>query len=262
MEAADKANFKDKLRGKISYLINTLANYIVDGQTVITQRMVDLLQIPSEKVWGIWPSGVNLAQFSKAQEKRVWPGGHDPVILIYIGTLNYERNLMTLCQAVVNANLSEMKFNLLLYGEGSQKKELESFANQTDGLIKICATVSHDQVPDILASAHVGVLPFPDEEKFRVSSPIKLFEYMGSGMPILATEIVCHTDVIGKGEYAFWAKNANINGIQTALKEIWSKRTLLSEMGDEAAKASLEWTYEVSAMKLNIALLRGITFRR
>ena len=39
----------------------------------------------------------------------------------------------------------------------------------------------HDQIPEVLARAHVGVLPFPDEEKFRVSSPIKLFEYMAAG---------------------------------------------------------------------------------
>ena len=154
---------------------------------------------------------LNINKFSNVLKNRQWPvSSSDPVIIIYIGTLNYERNLMTLCKAVVEANHQNMNFILLLYGEGTEKEDLETFASYENGSIKVFDTIPHDRIPDILSCAHIGALPFPDEDKYRVSSPIKLFEYMGAGMPILATKIVCHTDVMGNSDYVFWAENASI----------------------------------------------------
>ena len=258
METLEKATLKDKLRGKFYFLMNNLANKFADGQTAITQRMADLLLIPAEKLWGVWPSGVNAEEFSGALEKRRWPGQNDPINLIYIGTLHYERNLMTLCQAVLEANRQGMNFTLQLYGDGTEKEDLKAFARASNGRLAVYDTVPHPQVPEVLAGAHVGVLPFPDEDKYRVSSPIKLFEYMGAGLPILATEIVCHTDVIGTGEYVFWAKNANQDGLLAALQQTWQEKSALRTMGEKAQFAAPNWTYQASAMKLNQALRHGL----
>jgi glycosyltransferase involved in cell wall biosynthesis len=258
METIKKATLKDKLRGKFYFLMNNLANKFADGQTAITQRMADLLFIPAEKLWGVWPSGVNAEEFSGALEKRRWPGQNDSIKLIYIGILHYERNLMTLCRAVLEANRQGMNFTLQLYGDGTEKEDLKAFTRESNGIIAVYDTVPHPQVPEVLAGAHVGVLPFPDEDKYRVSSPIKLFEYMGAGLPILATEIVCHTDVIGAGEYVFWAKNANIDGLLAALQKTWQEKSSLSTMGEKALSAAPNWTYQASAMKLNLALRHGL----
>jgi glycosyltransferase involved in cell wall biosynthesis len=259
MESVEKATFKDKLRGKFYFLMNRLANRSTDGQTTITQRMADLLCIPREKHWGTWPSGVNTDKFSIAQKNRQWPDSNDPVNIIYIGILNYERNLMTLCQAVVEANHQGMNFILLLYGEGTEKKDLEVLATQANESIKVYDSIPHDQVPGILSRAHVGALPFPDEEKYKVSSPIKLFEYMGSGMPILATKIVCHTDVMGNNDFVFWAENANLDGILDAIRQIWQARFTLSKLGKKALVAASDWTYVASAKRLNDALQYGLS---
>jgi glycosyltransferase involved in cell wall biosynthesis len=262
MEPEEKATFKDKLRGKFYFLMNSLANRLADGQTAITPRMADLLFIPREKLWGTWPSGVNIDKFSIATKNRQWPSSNDPIKLIYIGSLSYGRNLMTLCRAVIQANRQGMNFILLLYGEGAEKKNLEMFVPQANGSIKVYDTIPHDQVPDILSHAHVGALSFPDEDKFRVSSPIKLFEYMGAGMPILATKIVCHTDVMDNKDFVFWAENADIDGILCALQQAWKERSILSTLGKEALTAAHDWTYIASAKRLNNALRHGLTLCR
>lgn len=259
MENQEKAKLKDKLRGKFHLIMTRLGNLKADGVTTITQRMADLLGIPAKKLWGTWPSGVNMEEFSIAHEERQWPGFGDIVKIIYVGVLHYERNLMTLCKAVIMANQKGMNFKLFLYGEGTEKKDLQAFADQNPEAIEVFGKVPHDQIPRVLAQAHVGVLPFPDEEKYRVSSPIKLFEYMGAGMPILATRIVCHTDVIGDGEYAFWANNADVSGISDALQQIWCARLSLSAMGEKSLKAAFDWTYKTSAKRLSNALHFGLS---
>jgi glycosyltransferase involved in cell wall biosynthesis len=109
-----------------------------------------------------------------------------------------------------------------------------------------------------LAKAHVGVLPFPDEEKFRVSSFIKLFEYMAAGLPMLATRITAHTDVVGDGEYVIWAEGGTSEQLQDALRQLWQVRMALPEMGRSAAKAAHAWTWHEAAKKLHQALIDGM----
>lgn len=65
-----------------------------------------------------------------------------------------------------------------------------------------------------------GYAHFPDEEKFRVSSPIKLFEYLASGLPLMATRIRCHTDVIQDNDVVFWMDGADVPDIIHALTQI------------------------------------------
>jgi glycosyltransferase involved in cell wall biosynthesis len=239
--------------------VNDLANLFADGQTAITKHMADFLSIPREQLWGTWPSGVNIDQFSVAALKRCWPDHDEPVKLIYIGSLSYGRNLMTLCRAVIEANQLGMKLVLLFYGEGSEKSELETFVSQTNGLISVYDTVPHDEIPEILSHAHVGTLPFPDEIQFRVSSPIKLFEYMGAGMPILATKIVCHTNVMDNEEFVYWAEDASLEGFLDALKKIWLDRFALQALGEKAKTTAIDWTYFASAKRLVRALQHGLS---
>lgn len=262
MEPKEKATYKERLRGQFFFLISKFANHLADGQTAITKRMADALEIPDEQLWGIWPSGVNTERFLTAANKRSWPGNQDPVIVIYIGALSYGRNLMTLCKAIVEANRCGMNFRLWLYGEGSEKKDLQMYAWQASESITVFDAVPNEQIPEVLSAAHVGTLPFPDEEKYRVSSPIKLFEYMGAGLPILATKIACHTDVIGEGDYVFWAEDSDVSGLLNALHKTWQSRTALSSMGQKALSASKNWTWGSSAKHLDSALQYGLSLYR
>jgi glycosyltransferase involved in cell wall biosynthesis len=258
MEATRTATRKDRLRGSFYQLMNRLANHWADGQTAITAHMAELTCIPPKQLWGIWSSGVHLALFTPALRARRWPAEEEPIHLVYVGVLHYERNLLPLCRAVEKANDEGMAFVLSLIGNGTERADLEKFAVQTQGRVRIVPPVPHDQVPSLLAQAHVGVLPFPDESKFRVSSPIKLFEYMAAGLPVLATRIVCHTDVIGDGQFAFWAEGAGAGDLLATLRLIWDARAHLDEMGREAAAAAHGWTWEVSARRLEASLERGL----
>jgi D-serine dehydratase len=77
---------------------------------------------------------------------------------------------------------------------------------------------------------------------------------MAAGMPILATRIVCHTDVIGDGTYVFWAEDASPEGLLGALRLAWKQRISLKQMGMEAAQAANGWTWAETARKLSNAI--------
>jgi glycosyltransferase involved in cell wall biosynthesis len=219
--------------------------------------MAKAVSVPEEKLWGVWPSGVDLEQFAPGQVARRWPLTSEPVHLIYVGLLNHERNLMALCQAVEDAHTEGMAFTLSLVGKGTEQEALQEFARQTETRVRVLAPVPHKEIPQLLAQAHIGVLPFPDGEEFQVSSPVKLFEYMASGLPVLATRIACHTDVLADGDYTFWAEEAGSEGLLAALRLAWDARATLPQMGCRSAGAAQAWTWQESAGKLRDAMEHG-----
>ena len=249
--------WKDQLRAWFYNLMNSFANRWADGQTAITLRMAELVQIPPRKLWGIWPSGVNFERFSSGFSTRNWPSNGEQIRFIYTGALYPERNILTFCEAIFQAAQENMNIHLSIIGKGPQLSTLEDFANRTNGLIKVLSPVPHEQMPNILAIYHVGVLPFPDLEIFRVSSPVKLFEYMASGMVVLATEIDCHTDVISSEEFVFWAKDSTKAGLYQAVKQITNSRTRLKDKGIAAVNAVQSFSWQQSAKKLSDSLERG-----
>lgn len=240
-----------------------LANRWADGQTTITLRMAELTGVREDRLWGTWPSGVHAEPFAEAQASRRWPSSTEPIKLVYIGILLRERNLAPLCQAVEMANAAGMAFELTIVGNGPEKayvdELLEYGARQGSG-VQILPPVPHDQVPALLGRAHVGVaaLPLPTAVKYQASSPIKLFEYLAAGLPVLVSRNPCYTDVVGSGQYAFWVEGVTEGELAAALQAIWAVRDRLEVLGREAGDAAAGWTWRRTAEKLKVALLRGL----
>jgi len=259
MASEGEKNWKTYLRKIYFDLMLWAANQWADGQTAITDRLAQDVGIPKDKIWGVWPSGVDLDDFKTFQLIRRWVIDNDPLNLIYIGTMNDGRNLMAFGRAVKIARDKGMHFIMTYIGDGYERAALEKFAQEYPNSIHVHPPIPHKEIPNWLSKAHIGVLPFPNQVKFQVSSPIKLFEYMAAGIPILATRIVCHTDVVQNGNYVFWIEKPDETGFISALTQIWNCRNNLKEMGDSASEASKQWTWNESAKKLQAALELGLS---
>jgi glycosyltransferase involved in cell wall biosynthesis len=253
------ATARAKIQALHFRIAHRLANCLADGQTAITSCMAQAVHIPNKQLLGIWPSAVDPYQFRVSMSMRRWPGPKDPLRLIYMGALEAERNLISLSEAVHIAKSEGLLVTLALIGEGVERAGLERYAREKgDGAIAVCPAVPYEEVPKALAKADVGVLPFPDEIQFRVSSPLKLFEYMAAGMPILATRVVCHTDVIGEDDYVFWAEDGSPDALAIAIRRACARKADLCKMGQRAAAAAQAWGYEESARKLAAALQKSL----
>lgn len=258
MEARDSESIKDKLRRWYFNSAHWMANRFADGQTAITPEMAEAVRIPPPQLWGVWPSGVDLDMFEPARAARRWAVKPNPVRLIYVGSLHHERNLMTLSAAVTRAREEGLNLHLTLVGDGSERSKLECCAIEHASAVRVLPPVPHAQVPELLAGADVGVLPFPDELKFRVSSPIKLFEYLAAGLPVLATHLPFMHAILGDHACVFWARGSDEAALLEALREIAAAQDRLPELGRQTAGIAVEWTWQRAALKLNQALMVGL----
>lgn len=252
---------KVRLRLWLHHFTFAVANQLADGQTTITTRLAALIGLAPQTLLGVWPSGVKPDQFAQAAARRQWPRADQPIQLIYLGVLTRNRNLLPLCRAVVRANQAGMAFIFSIYGKGEMAEALQLFASGSDDAVRLLPPVPHEQVVQLLAQAHIGVtsLPHQADQKYQASSPIKLFEYMAAGLPILATRNVCHTDIVGEGAYAFWVDEICPAAFLKALTQIWQQRSRLPELGQQAALAVEGWTWRAAAEKLGKALEQGVS---
>jgi glycosyltransferase involved in cell wall biosynthesis len=97
---------------------------------------------------------------------------------------------------------------LMLVGEGPGKAELEEIgrsAGFSDRLV-FTGEVPNDRIPDYLDAMDAGVIPHTNEYR----SPIKMFEYMAAGKPILAPRQEPVESIIGgvQGRFLFETKSA------------------------------------------------------
>jgi glycosyltransferase involved in cell wall biosynthesis len=81
----------------------------------------------------------------------------------------------------------------VLIGDGPERPGVQDEARGTDGLL-FTGAVPHAEMPAHLAAADVGVAPFDLAAHGPLAlgfywSPLKIFEYMASGLPVVAPRV-------------------------------------------------------------------------
>lgn len=87
---------------------------------------------------------------------------------------------------------------------------------------------SEESEAELIAGAHIGIMPLPDAPWERGKCGYKLIQYMACGLPVLASPVGANTEVVTDG----------LNGFLCATPEDWSARICLLA-ADPALRARL-----------------------
>ena len=123
-----------------------------------------------------------------------WSPDGRPVVL-YTGTLERYQGLEELVEAMADPAVRAAKPRLVIVG-GAQK-QVEALRSRAEarglsGSAIFTGTIPQRQVPSALGAADILVSP----RSSGTNTPLKLFAYLKSGRPVLATRIASHTQVI------------------------------------------------------------------
>lgn len=169
----------------------------------LMKKYLVLQGINEEKIL-VLPDGVNPDLFSplrNTSEIRLKYNLGTSSVIIYVGTLHKLRRLDFLLHAfkIVKDKVKNVK--LLMVGDGNGKYYLEKLSlslNIGEDVIFV-GRVPYEEVPYYIAASDVAVSPIPPDFIYKVSSPLKLFEYMSMEKPVVANEeIPEHAYVIRK----------------------------------------------------------------
>lgn len=155
-----------------------------------------------------WSSGAdtdlfNPKKYSKTNNNSVFTVFYHGGISISRGNLN----LIKACEALITKG-----FNLHLTQIGiCVDKEIETYikSQRIDSWCELLPPVPLVEIPQHIIDCDLPVLPFPNFMAWRVSSPIKLMEYLAMGKKALAPNIEAFTDVFKDNPELIFLYDAN-----------------------------------------------------
>ncbi len=141
---------------------------------------------------------------------------------------------------------------LLLAGEG---KELKNLMNKVKKLnlenqVKFLGYIPHGKVLFYLAKSKFGILPNIEEETSNFTSPLKLFEYMALGLPIIASNIPVFREILTHGENAWFFESGNPQALAEAIKFLSENSQIAKSLALKAKEQAKNYTFTKRAEKI------------
>lgn len=135
------------------------------------------------------PNGVNV---SRIRPTAVGSPPTGTLTAVFVGTLKPWHGLPGLVEAVALANNRPEpgpRWRIRIIGDGPMRTVLETLADKLQVAAEFTGAVPPEEVPELLGACDVACAPYPAAEAGREDyfSPLKIFEYMAAGMPIIAS---------------------------------------------------------------------------
>ena len=144
----------------------------------------------SERVHTV-PNGVSITRIVPRPEDI-----GDPVVT-FVGTLKPWHGVADLLAA---AALAKRPWKLRIIGDGPERAALEEQAAGLGVEVDFRGAVAPADMPGQLAGSAIGVAPYPDlgGEQQQYFSPLKVYEYLAAGLPVVASAVGQLPQILGE----------------------------------------------------------------
>ena len=140
------------------------------------------------------PNGVNVHRITPQPES---PGAH---VVTFVGTLKPWHGVDVLLRARAQAHKD---WQLRIIGDGPMRAELDDLARSLGIDVDFRGAVAPDAIPQHMAGTAIGVAPYPamDTDSDQYFSPLKVYEYMAAGLPVVASRVGQLPEIMGESAY-------------------------------------------------------------
>lgn len=204
----------------IRYLLSHAAGIICISEGV--KNALQKQTFVSETRFLVAPDGVDMEEYANLPEKSVCRERvgmrNDQRILLYTGHLYEWKGVHTLAEA---ARLLPPEIQVWFLGGTEEDIRLFQERYKDVKNVTCLGHVDHARVAEYQRAADVVVLPNSAKSSLskHYTSPLKLFEYMASGTPILATDIPSLREILDD-ETAAWCPPDDPKEMAEALQKI------------------------------------------
>jgi glycosyltransferase involved in cell wall biosynthesis len=205
------------------------------------------------------PDGVDLDVFSRIDKDK--PALRQELglplhvkIVGYIGkykTMGREKGVASLIQAFSQALASKKDLFLLLVGIYEEEKGEVTGVCGSFGLLesdyKIVTHVPQDVAMRYLSVADVLVMNYPSLPHYaRFMSPLKLFEYMASGNPIISSDLPSIREVLNENNSLLVSPD-DPAALSRGIEQVVNNPSLAAKIAQQAAIDILKYTWRQRA---------------
>jgi glycosyltransferase involved in cell wall biosynthesis len=202
------------------------------------------------------PNGTNPGRFPSGLAPSC-PGEPGSFTIGFLGHLKPWHGLPVLVEAFAIIHAAHSETRLLVVGDGPEHESMTQLlaTRSVLGAAHFTGRVGMDEVPGLLASMDMAVAPYPPLDYFYFS-PLKLFEYMAAGLPIVASRIGQLEELIEDGVTGLLCDPGDAAALASAIERLRASPELRTRLGRTARETALEkHTWEAVARRI-LALAR------
>ncbi len=253
-----ETNLQGRLRVIRFWSSIRIASRHFDGLMMITEEMKNFLLGTKESSLRkscVWTSGVNPSLFDplRCGSMKTALQLEQKFVLIYHGVFSPNRGLQQAIKALALVQNTAPEIRLVLLGKGPAEEELVSLvlALGLEENVILHPPVRHGDVPKYINAADAGILPFPNLDWWNTSSPIKLFEYLAMGKPVIVTDIPAHRSVLNGCACGFFAQDNRPSTLAATILHAMESRKSFDRLGKEARNLALQrYSWDSQATKI------------
>lgn len=201
------------------------AAHIVCVSEVTRERLINQWRVPRERI-SVMANAVDVNRFRPDREarenvRRELGVGESPVV-IFVGNFYLWHDVPSLLRAFALVLRDRPNATLLLLGDGAERPRAEMLAAELElgATVRFLGRTSHSRVPSYLASADVSVAPYIATEKEMWMSPLKAYESMAAGTPLVASAVGQLRDSIRHGEEGLLTQPEDVDGLYNAISRL------------------------------------------
>jgi glycosyltransferase involved in cell wall biosynthesis len=207
----------------------------------VTRVLADMVQetgVPQDRLQVI-PNGIDFSRFDggpSREEAKARLGLQGRLVLGFVGFIRDWHGLERVLQYV--ASHPEQNASVLLVGDGPARSELEALAAQlgiTDRM-QVTGIVQRDEVVRWLPAFDVALQP----DVTAYASPLKLFEYMYCGLPVIAPDTPNIREILVSGANGLLFDRSRPGEFERAMAELIADGALRERLGAAARQTILD----------------------
>ena len=252
-----------KLAARVERAIWRGADLLIAVSQPLGQQ-IECAGIPADRIV-VLANGVELERFlldgerAAARERLKLAGRY---VIGLVGTFKPWHGTETLLAAFADLHRSDPLTHLLLVGDGPGRAQLEERVRDAGlrAAVTFTGTVPHHEVPRHIIAMDVAVVPYPALTE-TYYSPLKLFEYMAAGRPIVASRMGQVAEILEEGQTGLLFEPGNVRELSDCLRRIRRAAAWGEELGRQAREACRAYTWDNNAARL-IEQVRALIGRR
>lgn len=190
--------------------------------------------IPRNKIVEL-PWGADVERFATVAAARR-PAGPTPNV-VFLGSFRAWHGVTDFVRAALRLIERGSPAHFTLIGDGPERPAAEALAATHRTRFRFSGALPYDRIPDELACADVGVAPFNTAPHPALRSagffwsPLKIYEYMAAGLPVVTAAIPPLDQVIRQGQEGRLFPEGDIGGLADAIGAVLADPAAAYAMG-------------------------------
>jgi glycosyltransferase involved in cell wall biosynthesis len=153
----------------------------------------------------VLPAGVDLDRYVAVRPGSEIRGRHGldhrDLVLFFMGWVYPFSGLLEVAESLVRGEGQDDRVRLLVVGRGDSWADLARYvaAHDAEDVIKVVQFLPYSEMPAYLAASDVCLLPAKRVPTMENIVPIKMYEYLAGGKPVIATRLPGVVKEFGEG---------------------------------------------------------------